>query len=33
MTRRPENRLGWGFTAIAFVHSLGYLAAALAGYL
>jgi len=33
VTRRPENRLGWVFTAIAFVHSLGYLAAAVAGYL
>ena len=33
VTRRPDNRLGWVFTAIAFVHSLGYLAAALAGYL
>jgi hypothetical protein len=33
VTRHPENRLGWVFTAIAFVHSLGYLAAALAGYL
>src|SRR5437762_117787 len=33
VTRRPENRLGWVFTAIAFVHSLGYLAAAIAGVL
>ncbi|HEV2010825.1 MAG TPA: hypothetical protein VGS17_07355 [Candidatus Limnocylindria bacterium] len=33
VTRRPENRLGWVFTAIAFVHALGYLAAVLAGYL
>src|SRR5207302_10665534 len=33
VTRRPDNRLGWVFTAIAFVHSVGYLAAALAGYL
>ncbi len=33
LTRRPENRLGLVFSAIAFVHSLGYLAAALAGYL
>jgi hypothetical protein len=33
VTRRPENRLGWVFSAIAFVHSLGYLAAAIAGYL
>ncbi|HAL27494.1 MAG TPA: hypothetical protein DCP25_12295 [Chloroflexi bacterium] len=33
VTRHPENRLGWVFTAIAFVHSLGYLAAVLAGYL
>lgn len=30
-TRRPENRLGWLFSAIAFVHALGYLAAELAG--
>jgi hypothetical protein len=33
VTRRPENRLGWVFTAIAFVHALGYLAAAIAGVL
>ena len=33
LTRRPENRLGLVFTAIAFVHSVGYLAAAIAGYL
>jgi hypothetical protein len=33
VTRRPANRLGWVFTAIAFVHSLGYLAAAIAGVL
>jgi hypothetical protein len=33
LTRRPENRLGLVFSAIAFVHSLGYLAAAIAGYL
>jgi hypothetical protein len=33
VTRHPENRLGWVFTAIAFVHSLGYLATTLAGYL
>ncbi|MDP9321355.1 MAG: hypothetical protein M3P16_09695 [Chloroflexota bacterium] len=33
VTRRPKNRLGWVFTAIAFVHSLGYLAAAIAGVL
>jgi hypothetical protein len=33
VTRHPKNRLGWVFSAIAFVHSLGYLAAAVAGYL
>lgn len=33
LTRRPRNRLGWVFVGIAFVHALGYLAAALAGYL
>jgi hypothetical protein len=32
-TRRPENRLGWLFAAIAFVHAAGYLAAEIAGYL
>ena len=32
VTRHPENRLGWVFTAIAFVHALGYLAAVVAGY-
>lgn len=33
VTRRPENRLGWILVAIACIHSLGYLAAALAGQL
>jgi len=33
VTRRPENRLGWIFVAIACIHSLSYLAAALAGQL
>ena len=33
VTRRPKNRIGWIFSTIAFVHALGYLAAALAGYL
>jgi len=33
LTRQPTNRYGWLMTAIAFVHTLGYFAAGLAGYL
>lgn len=32
-TRRPDNRLGWVFSGIAFVHSISYLCAVLAAYL
>jgi hypothetical protein len=33
LTRQPTNRYGWLMSAIAFVHVVGYSAAALAGYL